>query len=177
MRLLSLFAGAGLVALAGCVPAPSTPPPAAAPRPVPVPVAAPPPAPALGADWRDWPLTRGDWRYRPAGNGSVATYGAAGGAPLAILRCDLGARRVTLSRTGSAPATLTLRTTSAVRAIPATPDPSAPGMLAMTFAANDGFLDAIGFSRGRFVVEGGGLPVLVIPAWPEILRVVEDCRR
>lgn len=73
-------------------------------------------------------------------------------------------------------ATLSLRTTSAVRAVPATPDPRAPGSLVMSFAANDSFLDALGFSRGRFVVEGGGLPVLVIPAWPEILRVVEDCR-
>lgn len=73
--------------------------------------------------------------------------------------------------------TLTLRTTSAVRALPAAPDPNAPGMLAISFAANDSFLDALGFSRGRFVVEGGGLPTLVIPAWPEILRVVEDCRK
>ncbi|MGN7998236.1 hypothetical protein [Sphingomonas sp. 22176] len=175
MRLLSLFAGVGLFALAGCVPAPSTPPPAPAPRPVPVPAPPLPPAPkpAIGADWRDWPLTPGDWRYR-AGS---ATYGVAGGAPLATLRCDLAMRRVTLARTGTAPTTLTLRTTSAVRAIPATPDAAASGMLAMAFAANDSFLDAIGFSRGRFVIEGGGLPTLVIPAWPEILRVVEDCRK
>ncbi|WP_084583835.1 hypothetical protein [Sphingomonas azotifigens] len=173
MRLLPLFAGVGLAALAGCVPAPSTPPPAPAPRPVPVPVAAPPPAPVLGADWRDWPLTPGDWRYRAAS----ASYGAAGVAPVATLRCDLGTRQVTLSRAGTAPATLTLRTTSAVRALSATPDPRSPGMLAITFAASDSFLDAIGYSRGRFVVEGGGLPTLVIPAWPEILRVVEDCRK
>jgi hypothetical protein len=177
MRLLSLFAGAGLVALAGCVPAPSTPPPAPAPRPVPAPAPAPPPAPTLGADWRDWPLTPGDWRYRTASGGGIATYGVAGVAPVATLRCDLAARRVTLSRTGAAPATLTLRTTSAVRALPAAPAAGAPGMLAIGFAANDSFLDALGFSRGRFVIEGGGLPVLVIPAWPEILRVVEDCRR
>ncbi len=176
MRLLSLFAGVGLIALVGCVPAPSTPPPAPAPRPVPAPAPLPPPPtpkPTVGADWRDWPLTPGDWHYRSG----TATYGVAGGAPLAILRCDLAAQRVTLARTGSAPATLTLRTTSAVRAVPATPDPRAPGMLGIAFAANDSFLDALGFSRGRFVIEGGGLPVLVIPAWPEILRVVEDCRK
>lgn len=174
MRSLSLLAGAGLVLVAGCVPAPSTPPPAPAPRPAPARAPAPPPpAPTLGADWRDWPRTPGDWHYR-AGR---ATYGVAGGAPLATLRCDPATRRVTLSRTGFASTTLTLRTTSAVRAIPATPDVGAPGMLGMAFAANDGFLDALGFSRGRFVIEGGGLPVLVIPAWPEILRVVEDCRK
>lgn len=178
MRLLSLFAAVGLVALAGCVPAPSTPPPAPAPRPVPVPPpVAPRPTPTPGADWRDWPLTPGDWRYRAAPGGGSATYGVAGGSPLAILRCDLSARRVTLSRTGSAPATLTLRTTSVVRAVSATPDARVPGMLAIAFPANDSFLDALGFSRGRFVVEGGGLPTLVIPAWPEVLRVVEDCRK
>jgi hypothetical protein len=42
--------------------------------------------------------------------------------------------------------------------------------------ARDALVDAIGFSRGRFVVEGGGLAALVVPAWPEILRVAEDCR-
>lgn len=177
MRSLSLLAGAGLALLAGCVPAPTTAPPAPAPRPI----AAPPPvtprpAPAPSADWRDWPLTPGDWRYRAGPNGGSASYGLAGAPPVATLRCDRTARRVTLSRAGAMAATLTLRTTSAVRALPATPEPSAPGMLAIAFAANDSFLDALGFSRGRFVVEGGGLPVLVLPAWPEILRVVEDCR-
>lgn len=177
MRLLSLLAGAGLALLAGCVPAPTTAPPAPAPRPV----AAPPPvtprpAPAPSADWRDWPLTPGDWQYRAGPNGGTASYGIAGAPAVATLRCDRGARRVTLARRGTMAATLSLRTTSAVRAVPATPDPRAPGTLAMSFAANDSFLDAMGFSRGRFVVEGGGLPVLVIPAWPEILRVVEDCR-
>lgn len=177
MRLLSLLAGAGILAIAGCVPAPSTPPPAPAPRPVILPTPTPSPTPAPAADWRDWPLTPGDWRYRAASSGGSATYGIAGITPVAILRCDRPARRVTLSRPGTAPATLTLRTTSAVRVIPAAPDPNMPGMLALHFPANDSVLDAIGFSRGRFVIEGGGLPVLVIPAWPEILRVVEDCRQ
>lgn len=175
MRSLSLFAGAGLALLAGCVPAPTTAPRAPAPRPVVAPPPpAPPPAPAPSADWRDWPLTPGDWQYRSAPNGGSARYGTAGAPPVAVLRCDRVARQVTLLRAGTAPATLTLRTTSVVRALPAAPDGT--GMLAMSFAANDSFLDALGFSRGRFVVEGGSLPVLVIPAWPEILRVVEDCR-
>lgn len=177
MRLLSLLAAAGLAVLAGCVPAPPAAPPAPAPRPIVAPPPAPRAASAPSADWRDWPLTPGNWRYRAAPGGGSATYGVASGAPLATLRCDLVARRVTLSRTGSVPTTLTLRTTSAVRAISAAPDPRAPGTLAMSFAATDSFLDALGFSRGRFVIEGGGLPVLVIPAWPEILRVVEDCRK
>lgn len=40
----------------------------------------------------------------------------------------------------------------------------------------DAALDAMGYSRGRFIVEGGALPTLVVPAWAEILRVAEDCR-
>lgn len=141
------------------------------------PAVAPRPAPALSADWRDWPLTPGDWQYRAAPGGGVATFGVAGAMPVASLRCDLAARRVTLVRPGTMAATLTLRTTSVVRAVPATPDLRGPGMLAISFVANDSMLDALGYSRGRFVMEGGGLPTLVIPAWPEILRVVEDCRK
>lgn len=178
MRSLSLLAGTGLLLVAGCVPAPSTPPPAPAPKPVPtsVPVA-PRPVPTPSADWRDWPLTPGDWHYRAEPGGGGATFGEAGSVPVVSLRCDLARRQITLARTGPVATTLTLRTTSAVRALPATPDARASGMIVVSFAANDSFLDAIGYSRGRFVVESAGLPTLVIPAWPEILRVVEDCRR
>lgn len=51
----------------------------------------------------------------------------------------------------------------------------AGGMTAQ-FVASDSLLDALGYSRGRFIIEQQGLPTLVIPAWPEIERVVEDCR-
>jgi hypothetical protein len=34
----------------------------------------------------------------------------------------------------------------------------------------------MGFSRGRFLVQGNGLPTLVVPAYAEVLRVTEDCR-
>lgn len=43
-------------------------------------------------------------------------------------------------------------------------------------AAGDQLLDAIAFSRGRFGLEVPGLPPLVLPAYPELTRVVEDCR-
>ena len=36
-----------------------------------------------------------------------------------------------------------------------------------TVYANDKLLDAIAFSRGRFLVAGGAGPVLAIPSWPE----------
>lgn len=178
MRSLPLLAGAGLLLVAGCVPAPSTPPPAPAPKPIPTPVpTAPRPVPTPSADWRDWPLTPGDWHYRAEPGGGGATFGEVGRVPVVSLRCDLARRQVTLARTGAIATTLTLRTTSSVRALPATPDTRASGMIALIFAANDSFLDAIGYSRGRFVLEGAGVSTLVIPAWPEILRVVEDCRK
>jgi hypothetical protein len=41
--------------------------------------------------------------------------------------------------------------------------------------ANDPLLDAIAFSRGRFMVTGGGA-TLAIPSWPEAARSIEDCR-
>ncbi|MHA6718130.1 hypothetical protein ACX40Y_01645 [Sphingomonas sp. RS6] len=165
------------VAAAGCVPAPRPAPPAPAPAPVvapPPPVAAAP-APVLGPDWRDWALTPGDWVYRRDARGSIAYFGVRGAQAMAMLRCDQPTRRVSLSVPGDAPATLTVRTTSATRAIAAVPVGGSPPYRTMTFDARDPFLDAIGFSRGRFVIEGG-VQALVIPAWPEILRVVEDCR-
>jgi len=42
--------------------------------------------------------------------------------------------------------------------------------------AYDGLLDAMSFSRGRIAVTVSGTPMLVVPAWPEVARVVEDCR-
>ena len=42
--------------------------------------------------------------------------------------------------------------------------------------ARDPLLDAMAFSRGRFAVEVSGGPTLVVPAYPEVTRVIEDCR-
>src|SRR6185369_11602678 len=68
--------------LASCV-APVAPPrPAPAPAPIPT-YTPPPPAPRptpvpLGADWRDWPVTPGEWLYRQDGRGSIALFGQRG---------------------------------------------------------------------------------------------------
>jgi hypothetical protein len=40
----------------------------------------------------------------------------------------------------------------------------------------DTLLDWMAFSRGRFMVQSSGAPTLYVPAWPELARVVEDCR-
>lgn len=172
---------AALLALAGCV-APSEPPPrAASPVPVPVPTRAPPPPPAPRptptADWRDWPLSPGTWTYRRESGGSVAAFGPMGAAPVLSLQCDSAGGRITLSRWGAAAgaASATVRTSSTVRALTLTRGAGAE--LSATLGARDALIDAMGFSRGRFVVEMAGQPPLVVPAWAEILRVAEDCRR
>ena len=128
------------------------------------------------SDWRDWPLTPGDWSYAPGQRGSIARFGRAGAAADLSLRCDRTTGQVTLARRldPAAAASLTIRTSSTVRAI--TAQPTTDGQLAVTLPGSDPILDAMGFSRGRFVVQQSGGTTLVVPAWPEILRVAEDCR-
>lgn len=156
-----------------CV-APTRPPPP--PAPAPAPVSPPPPAPApLADDWRDWPLTPGDWRYARVAGGTAATYGPAGDARL-TLRCRPADRRIDLLRAGAASGPLTIRTTSATRAIAVQPANGTPVQVAAVLAATDPLLDAMAFSRGRFVVEQAGLAPLVLPNYAEIGRVIEDCR-
>jgi hypothetical protein len=48
--------------------------------------------------------------------------------------------------------------------------------MAMVASNDDSLLDAIAFSRGRFIVDGGGGLRLVLPASPEAARSIEDCR-
>ena len=71
---------------------------------------------------------------------------------------------------------LTVRTSSTTRTLAVQPTGGTPPYVAASLAATDPLLDAMAFSRGRFVVEQAGAPPLVLPAWAEIGRVVEDCR-
>jgi hypothetical protein len=108
------------------------------------------------------------------GGQSVARF--AGGA--LVLRCDPASRTVSLQRQGTArgPLPVTVLTSNGDRQLSATPQPGPPPVLSVRFAGSDRLLDAIAFSRGRFAVETTGLPTLYVPSWPEISRVVEDCR-
>jgi hypothetical protein len=154
-----------LIALAGCV-APKAPPPQPpAPKPQVPPAQAPLAQP--DEDWRDIPLTPGTWRY----TGDVASYGPAG-APVLTLRCDRAARLVLVSRHG-APGAMSIQTSAGTQAFNA-----ALGGLGVqvSLRASDPFLDKIAFSRGRFTVSLPGAARLVIPAWAEPGRVIEDCR-
>ncbi|KQN25424.1 hypothetical protein ASE86_04070 [Sphingomonas sp. Leaf33] len=173
MRPFLLAGLAGSIALSACVPTAEAPPPAPArpiPRPVRMPVATIP-APPPSSDWRDWALTPGTWRYAADPRGSRATFGQ-GGVPVLTLTCDRAGTVVRMVRGGTATTTLTVRTSTTARSLAAQ---TVAGGVEAVLPAGDRLLDAMGFSRGRFVVEGGPTP-LVVPAWAEVLRVVEDCR-
>ncbi len=71
---------------------------------------------------------------------------------------------------------VTVRTSSALRTLATQPTGGAEPYVAAALAPRDALLDAIAFSRGRFIVEQAGQPPLVVPSWAEIGRVVEDCR-
>ena len=60
-----------LITLSSCVSPPSPPPPAEVALPKPAPV---PPVVPASSDWRDWPLTPGDWSYAPGQRGSIARF-------------------------------------------------------------------------------------------------------
>ena len=171
-----LPAAAGLLALAACQPREPAPLPT---RPVPVARPAPPPA-APVADWRDAAITAGTWTWAREGSQSVARFGITPAATALSFACAAG--QVTLARAGTAPASvaLTVRTTNGSRTVSAGPLAGAPAalaaVLAVPLAGRDPLLDMIAFSRGRFAVEVPGLATLYVPSWPEISRVIEDCR-
>jgi hypothetical protein len=108
-------------------------------------------------------------------------FGAGGGNAVLTLRCDAASATLYLSRQGSAATPLTIRTSTVARSLPVqptSPGPAgSPAYVATRLAARDPLLDAIVYSRGRFIVEQAGAATLVVPAWAEIARVTEDCRR
>ena len=135
------------------------------------------PPPPLAKDWRDWPVAAGTWSYRPDAGGSTALFGPAGAPATAAIRCRTATKQVDVMRTGAVPASEMIVTTSfGVGRWPAATTQSAPAQIVATRAAGDSALDQIAYSRGRFVIETAGLPTLVLPALPEIARVIEDCR-
>ena len=124
-----------------------------------------PVAPAI--DWRVAAVTAGSWSWRSVPGGSEAIFQDYRGPQLTI-RCSMTARTVSLVRTGAiSGAPLVVRTTSAERSLPSH----------ATLLATDPLLDDIAFSRGRFAIEVAGALRLVVPAWPEAARAVEDCRK
>jgi hypothetical protein len=118
----------------------------------------------------------GNWTYAALSGGSEATFRNASALPQLVIRCTRATRRVSLSKPATAAApSFSVWTSSASRSLPTGWDP-ATARLTAQLAAYDPLLDALAFSRGRIAVTVGAGPPLVLPAWPEIARVVEDCR-
>jgi len=163
-----------LLALSACVPSvpQPTPAPAPAPAPPPAPRPAPQPAPPPPSNWMDAPQTPGDWRYTPLAGGGRASFVDPAGTVLFDMVCG-AARQVSLARAGATGASMIVRAETAERSLPASP---ANGAVTAALAATDPLLDAMAFSKGRFAIESPGAAPLFLPAWPEVTRVVEDCR-
>lgn len=172
-----MLIGAAAAAMSACAPRREAPPPEQPRQPAPMPLPPPPAPPPPSADWRDVPLTPGNWYYRNEGAVSQAVFGPPNSGGSFIVRCDRARRQVTLSREGTTSGNMmTVRTSYGARNFPLSVQTDPLPYLSATLSANDRFLDGIAFSRGRFTIEVPGAPMLVIPAWPEPARVVEDCR-
>ena len=118
----------------------------------------------------------GSWSYTPAAPGGEASFRDTSARVQLTIRCTRATRRITIAKpvSGAVP-NLTVWTSSATRSLPASFNP-ATGLASADVAATDPLLDAITFSRGRFAVSSAGVPSLVLPPWPEVARVIEDCR-
>lgn len=166
-----------VLALSGCAVVPSAPPPPTpAPQISPVP---PPPAPKPVLDWTNAPLTPGDWTYQALTAGSIARFGPIGGPTLLSLRCDLRYRRIILARAGASASPslpVTVQTSYGALGWYGTPVTAQGQWIEVSRVGSDPGFDWMAFSRGRLAVEVQGMARLIVPAWPEIARVIEDCR-
>ena len=108
------------------------------------------------------------------GGRSVARFGN----DALVLSCNREGGAVSIIRPGtvSGQVPMTILTSSGVRTLSAVGVAGPPPTVAVSLPARDATLDAMAFSRGRFAIETAGLPTLYLPSWPEVSRVIEDCR-
>ncbi|HYI48963.1 MAG TPA: hypothetical protein VEX35_10910 [Allosphingosinicella sp.] len=155
------------MAIAGCVP--SQVPPAPLPPPLPqapaAPPLAPPPAPPP-ADWQTAPS------YTPDPATPRATFRSVGTVSFEV-SCERG-RAVRLSWRGAQAPAFSIRTSFGERQLRVSEVHIA--MIVVDLPPSDPLLEQIAFSRGRFLVQAEGAGALILPAWAELARVVEDCR-
>ena len=131
---------------------------------------------ALAQDLSTATPIAGAWTYAATSTGSQAVFGSAGGLPQLTLSCTRANRLVTISKAASAPASaMMVWTTSMSRNLPASFS-AETARISASLPMLDPLLDAMAMSRGRIGVSTPGVAPLVVPAWPEVARVVEDCR-
>jgi hypothetical protein len=118
----------------------------------------------------------GNWTYAATTDGSEAVFANASAIPQLWVHCTRATRRVTIAKpaSGAAPF-LNIWTSSLTRNIASSFNP-ATGRLTIDLAATDPLLDALVASRGRIGFSVAAQPALVVPAWAELARVIEDCR-
>lgn len=155
-----------ILALASC----ATPPKPTPPAPVVVPV---PEEPATAVDWRDLPVSPGRWAYVPSATTPIAQYARPAELPDFTIKCDRKARTLILFRSGgtSGPMAITTSYSGLEFAVQTASDG-----VSVTLPATSDFLDRIAFSRGHVSIAVPGRPLLVLPAWAEPARVIQDCR-
>ena len=121
-------------------------------------------------------LSPGSWRYGPAPSGSAASFVDATGTARLVVTCNRATRLVSISRVSTTAApVMQLWSSEGTRSITARFEP-AVFRVTVDLAASDGMLDALAFSRGRIGVGMVGAAPLVVPAWAEPARAIEDCR-
>jgi len=132
--------------------------------------------PAQIADQSTTAPLPGNWAYSANADGSEGVFTDANSQPQLSLRCVRSQRRVILSKPATAAAaTMAVWSSTASKSWPATFD-AATARLSAQIANWDPVLDAVAYSRGRFAVAAAGQQPLVVPAWADISRIVEDCR-
>ncbi len=128
------------------------------------------------ADFSTARVTPGLWTYQLMPGGSAARFIDSSGTARFALECSKVTRRVTIARTSAVAApSMLLWASDASRMLATRFEPNAMRVSA-DLAARDPLLDAIAFSRGRIAVTMFGAEALVMPAWPEAARTIEDCR-
>lgn len=176
--LVTLGLGLGL---AGCVP--SAPP---QPIPAPTPTAAPPVAPPQVVtptydSWMDVPATPGDWFYAAQDAETLATFGTspATSDTRLVFVCRKAQQRIAIGYVGEAagPVQMLVRTETVDRTLTANPAQGRTPLIVAELTVRDPLLDAMAFSKGRIAVDVAGHAPLYLPAYPELTRVIEDCRR
>jgi hypothetical protein len=118
----------------------------------------------------------GNWTYAATADGSESVFANAAGNPQLWVHCTRATRRVNIAKpaTSAAPS-LNVWTSSLTRIVASSFNP-ATRRLTIDLAAADPLLDSIVSSRGRIGFTVTGQPSLVVPAWAEAARVIEDCR-
>jgi len=110
------------------------------------------------------PIATGHWTYSADVAGSTARFG-----DRFLVRCDRASRRVALNRLlpGTNGSSMTIATD--------TKTATYPGPV-VALVATDPMLDAIAYTRGRFIVRLAGMDGIALPFEPEVARSIEDCR-